>query len=88
VAKVEQKDEKRGRKQCRSLFELLGLGFRLVRWNGMYVLFRHSFVCLLMLHTVTPALLLIAKGAFLLSLLANQTRRCTKPQSLPHFKRS
>jgi hypothetical protein len=88
VAKVEQKDEKKGSKKCRSLFELLGLGFRLVRWNGMQVLFHHSFFCLLMSYAVTPALSLTAKAAFLRSSLANRTPRHTKPQSPPHFKRS
>ncbi|KAF7362837.1 hypothetical protein MVEN_00633500 [Mycena venus] len=35
VAKIEQKGEKWGSKKCRSLLELLGLGFRLVQWNGI-----------------------------------------------------
>ncbi|KAF7335507.1 hypothetical protein MVEN_02204500 [Mycena venus] len=35
VAKIEQKGEKWGSKKCHSLLELLGLGFRLVQWNGI-----------------------------------------------------
>jgi hypothetical protein len=34
-AKVESKSEKYGSKKRRSLVELIGLGFRLVNWDGM-----------------------------------------------------
>jgi hypothetical protein len=35
AAKVEGQAEKRGGKQRRSLAELIGLGFQLVRWDGL-----------------------------------------------------
>jgi hypothetical protein len=35
AAKVEDRAEKRGGKQRRSLAELIGLGFQLIPWNGL-----------------------------------------------------
>jgi hypothetical protein len=35
AAKVEDRDEKRGSKQRRSLAELIGVGFQLIPWNGL-----------------------------------------------------
>ncbi|KAJ7855766.1 hypothetical protein B0H14DRAFT_2579227 [Mycena olivaceomarginata] len=35
AAKVEDKDEKRGAKQRRSLAELIAVGFQLIRWDGI-----------------------------------------------------
>jgi hypothetical protein len=81
-AKVEQPGEKRGSKQCRSLTELIfGLNFRLIKWNGMYV-FRALFLLLrgLMMEAEIPALLLIARAAFLQSSLANLAIPATKPR--------
>jgi hypothetical protein len=38
AARVEDKAEKRGRKACRTLADLLKIGFHLIRWDGLYVL--------------------------------------------------
>jgi hypothetical protein len=45
AGKVEDRAEKRGSKVQRSLSDLLGLGFRLITWDGLCVLTRFACLC-------------------------------------------
>jgi hypothetical protein len=45
AGKVEDRAEKRGSKVQRSLSDLLGLGFRLITWDGLCVLTGFAYLC-------------------------------------------